>query len=308
MHSTNPNFSYRRSFANKATTLDCEQAAIPVALPNPPSRYEKSEPRFANRKVLIIVENQPAPSDPRVWKEALSLYENGYDVTILCPRGEDCAKGYEMCEGIRIYRHPMPGEWNSARGYLWEYSCALIWEFVYTCWIYLRHGFHVIEGCNPPDDIFMIALPFKLLGVKYIFDHHDAAPELFFSKFNKNRFFYKVLLCLEKQSYRFSDVVMATNNSYRDLALTRGHRALDNVFVVRSGADLENFRGVPPNPERKHGKRHLIGYVGIMGTQDGWRFCWTLPGILRTQAGAISISRAFAEGPNKRNYGKWRKA
>jgi len=269
MHSTNPYFRYMQSFANKAPTLDCEQATIPDALPNPPSRYERSGPRFANRKVLIIVENQPVPSDPRVWKEALSLHENGYEVTILSPRGQGCVKGYEMLEGIRIYRHPIPGEWNSAGGYLWEYSCALFWEFAYTCWIYLRHGFHVIEGCNPPDHIFLVALPFKLLRVKYIFDHHDAGPELFLSKYNKKGFFYKTLLWIEKQSFRFSDVVMATNNSYRDLAMTRGHRALDDVFVVRNGPDLEKFRAAPPNPELKHGKHHLIGYVGNMGTQDG---------------------------------------
>jgi glycosyltransferase involved in cell wall biosynthesis len=269
MRSTNPYVNYMRSSANSPPTLDCEQATMPDALPNSPSRCEKSEPRFANRKVLIIVENQSVPSDPRVWKEALSLYENGYEVTILCPRGEGCAKGYEMLEGIRIYRHPMPGERSSASGYLWEYSCALFWEFVYTCWIYLRHGFHVIQGCNPPDDIFLIALPFKLLGVKYVFDHHDAGPELFLSKYNKKGFFYKVLLWLERQSYRFSDVVMATNNSYRDLAITRGHYALDDLFVVRNGPDLEKFRAVPTNPELKYGKSYLIGYVGNMGTQDG---------------------------------------
>jgi glycosyltransferase involved in cell wall biosynthesis len=269
MRSANPFLNYARSSANKAPTLDCEPATLPDALAKPPKRFEKSQPRFANRKVLIIVENQSVPSDPRVWKEALSLRENGYEVTILCPRSAGYSKRYEILEGIRVYRHPMPGERGSAGGYLWEYSCALFWEFVYSCWIYLRHGFHVIEGCNPPDDIFLVALPFKLLGVKYIFDHHDAGPELYVSKYNQKGFFYKVLLWLEKQTYRFSDVVLATNNSYRDLAMTRGHRALDDLFVVRNGPDLEKFRAVPPNRERKHGKSFLIGYVGNMGTQDG---------------------------------------
>jgi glycosyltransferase involved in cell wall biosynthesis len=269
MNGTNPYPNLRLSSANKAPTLDYERATMPDGLPKPPSRYVKNQPRFANRKVLIIVENQSVPSDPRVWKEALSLHENGYEVTILCPRSASFAKQYETIEGIRIYRHPMPGEPSSSGGYLWEYSCALFWEFVYSCRIYLRHGFHVIEGCNPPDDIFLVALPFKLLGVKYIFDHHDAGPELYLSKYNKKGFFYKILLWLEKQSYRFSDVVMATNNSYRELAMARGHRALDDVFVVRNGPDLEKFRAVRPNPKLKHGKSYLIGYVGNMGTQDG---------------------------------------
>jgi glycosyltransferase involved in cell wall biosynthesis len=269
MHSSNPYLDYTRSFANNTPTLDYEQATMPDALPKSPSRYETREPRYANRKVLIIVENQSVPSDPRVWKEALSLHENGYGVTILCPRGEGHVKGYEMLDGIRIYRHPMTGGGNSASGYLWEYGGALFWEFLFTCWIFVRHGFHVIQGCNPPDNIFLVALPFKLLGIKYIFDHHDAAPELFQSKYDKKGFLYQVLRWFEKQSYRFSDVVMATNLSYRDLALTRGHLASDRVFVVRNGPDLDTFKAVPANPALKQGKPFLVGYVGNMGTQDG---------------------------------------
>ena len=138
------------------------------------------------RKVLIIVENQSVPPDPRVLKEARSLYANGYEVTVLCPRRASWRQGYQVVEGIRIYRHPMPREGHTPVGYLWEYGCALFWEFLYTWWIYLRHGFHVIQGCNPPDNIFLIALPFKILGVKYIFDHHDANPELYLSKYGNN--------------------------------------------------------------------------------------------------------------------------
>jgi glycosyltransferase involved in cell wall biosynthesis len=221
------------------------------------------------KKILIIVENQPVPNDTRVQKEAVSLHEAGYEVTVLCPKGKGAELGYEMIGGIRVYRHPMPEEGNSALGYLWEYGCALFWEFWYVWWIYLRHGFHVIQGCNPPDDIFLVALPFKLFGVKYIFDHHDAMPELFFSKFGTQGFLYKVQVLLEKLTYRFSDVVMATNASYKDLAITRGHIAPEDVFIVRNGPDLETFKAVPPNPALKRGKDYLVGYVGTMSDQDG---------------------------------------
>jgi glycosyltransferase involved in cell wall biosynthesis len=133
----------------------------------------------------------------------------------------------------------------------------------------MRHRFQIIQGCNPPDDIFLIALPFKLLGVKYVFDHHDANPELYLAKYDKKGFFYKALLNLEKLSYRFSDVVMATNISYRDLAITRGARAPEDVFIVRNGPDLESFKALPLNPVMKHGKAYLVGYVGSMSVQDG---------------------------------------
>jgi glycosyltransferase involved in cell wall biosynthesis len=221
------------------------------------------------RKVLIIVENLPVPFDTRVWKESLSLHKAGYEVTVLCPRGKGFTKGQEVIDGVRIYRHPMPKEGNSAFGYLWEYGWALFWEFWYTLWIYLRHGFHIIQGCNPPDDIFLIALPFKLLGVKYVFDHHDANPELYFSKYEKKGLLYKAQLGLEKLSYRFSHVVMATNASYRDLAVTRGSIAPEDVFIVRNGPDLEVFKPVAPNPALKYGKPYLVGYVGTMSVQEG---------------------------------------
>lgn len=221
------------------------------------------------KKVLIIVENLPVPFDSRVWKEACSLYSNGYEVTVLCPKGKGFERGYEVLEGVRIYRHPMPKEGDNALGYIWEFSCALFWEFFYALWIYLRHGFHVIQGCNPPDDIFLIALPYKLLGVKYIFDHHDANPELYLSKYGKMGLLYKAQVWLEQMTYRLSDVVMATNNSYRDLAIERGGIDPHKVFVVRNGPDLDTFKLVKPNPALKYGKQYLVGYVGTMSIQEG---------------------------------------
>jgi glycosyltransferase involved in cell wall biosynthesis len=221
------------------------------------------------RKVLIIVENLPVPFDTRVWKEAISLRKADYEVTVLCPRTKAFKKGYELLDGIHIYRHPMPKEGNSPLGYVLEYGCALFWEFLYSWWIYLRREFDVIQGCNPPDDIFLVALPFKLFGVRYIFDHHDVNPELYFSKYEREDFFYRAQIWLEKLTFRFSEVVMSTNNSYKEIATTRGGHAPEDVFVVRNGPDLKTFRSVPVNPALKYGARYLIGYVGVMSDQEG---------------------------------------
>lgn len=221
------------------------------------------------RKILIIVENETVPRDPRVWKEAQSLSEAGYEVNVISPRGKGGSKGYEEIGGIRIYRHPAPKEGNSLFAYCWEYGCSLFWEFIYSWWIYFRHGFQVIQGCNPPDDIFLVALPFKLLGVKYIYDHHDADPELYQSKYKKRGLVYKILVLLERFTYASSDVVMATNASYRDLAVNRGRMAPEDVFIVRNGPNSDTVRAVAPNPALKRGKAHLVGYVGHMGFQDG---------------------------------------
>jgi glycosyltransferase involved in cell wall biosynthesis len=221
------------------------------------------------KKILIIVENLPVPFDSRVWKEACSLHKSGYDVTVLCPRRNGYTQRHEVIDGIHIYRHPMPKERNSSLGYLYEYCCALFWELLYSWWIYLRRGFDAIQGCNPPDNIFLIALPFKLFGIKYIFDHHDASPELYFSQYGKKGLLYKAQLWLEKLTYRVSDVVMSTNGSYRDIAVSRGGLAPENVFIVRNGPDLNTVKPVTPNLALKHGKPYLIGYVGNMNIQEG---------------------------------------
>jgi glycosyltransferase involved in cell wall biosynthesis len=221
------------------------------------------------QNILIIVENLPVPFDMRVWKEATSLQKAGYGVAVLCPRGKGYERKHEVLDGIHIYRHPLPKEGNTPLGYVREYASALFWEFLYTWWIYLRRGFDLIQGCNPPDDIFLIALPFKLLGVKYIFDHHDANPELYLSKYGKRGAFYHIQVWLEKLTYRVADVVMATNESYRQLAITRGGLDPENVFVVRNGPDLRTFKPVPPISALKHGKKYLVGYVGTMSIQEG---------------------------------------
>lgn len=220
-------------------------------------------------KILIIVENLPVPRDIRVWNEARSLRAAGYQVTVLCPMGKGFEAAYELIDGIHVYRHPMPKEGRGALGYLREYGCALIWEALYSSWIYLRRGFQVIQGCNPPDDVFLVALPFKLFGVKYIFDHHDVCPELYLSKYGRRDLFYKVQLWLEKVTFRLSDVVISTNNTYRELAITRGGMLETDVFVVRNGPDLRTFQLVVSKPALKFGKQFLVGYVGNMDSQEG---------------------------------------
>jgi glycosyltransferase involved in cell wall biosynthesis len=152
---------------------------------------------------------------------------------------------------------------------MWEYAWSLFWESLYTWWIYLRRGFDVIQGCNPPDDIVLVALPFKLFGVKYIFDHHDTSPELYTAKGGTQGLLYKLLLWLETVTYRFSDVLLVTNESYKELAITRGRRSAEDVFIVRNGPNPQTFKAVPPNAALRNGKRYLVGYVGCMNYQDG---------------------------------------
>lgn len=221
------------------------------------------------KKILIIVENLPSPFDRRVWQEATTLYENGYQVSIICPTGKGHWKKHEVVDGIHIYRHNLPIEADGFLGYVLEYSAALFFQFMLSWKILLTRGFDVIQACNPPDNIFLIAGFFKLFGKKFVFDHHDINPELFEAKFGHKGFLYQVMLLLERLTFKTADVSIATNESYRKIAIERGRMDPEKVFIVRSGPKLERIKIHPPVPELKKGRQYLVGYVGVMGKQEG---------------------------------------
>jgi len=220
-------------------------------------------------RVLIIVENLPCPFDRRVWQEALALRAAGHEVSIICPKGRGYEKGYELLDGVHIYRHALPVEADSALGYGLEYALALLMEFALALRIAVTRGFDVIHGCNPPDTIFLIARFFKLFGKRFIFDHHDINPELYEAKFGRRDVWYRLLCRLERWTFATADVSIATNESYRRIAIERGRMDPANVFVVRSGADLSRVRLLPPRPELRRGRKYLVGYVGVIGKQEG---------------------------------------
>ncbi|MBR5116996.1 MAG: glycosyltransferase, partial [Lachnospiraceae bacterium] len=156
-----------------------------------------------SRKILIIVENLPVPFDTRVWQEATTLVENGYTVSVICPKGKNYTTEEETLQGVHIFRHDLPEAKGGAMAYFREYSSALREELRLAKKIHREIGFDVIHGCNPPDDIYLVAKHFRKYGVRYVFDHHDICPELFEAKFGKaSGFLYRGQLYLERQTYR----------------------------------------------------------------------------------------------------------
>ncbi|MGB5870154.1 MAG: glycosyltransferase family 4 protein [Albidovulum sp.] len=222
------------------------------------------------RRVLIVVENLPVPLDRRVWLEATSLQANGYDVAVICPTGRGWDKLYEEIDGIHIYRYPEPVEAHSgavayAREYLWS-----LWHwFRLARKVRRERGFDVIQGCNPPDLIFLLALWYRLRGVHYLFDHHDVCPELFEAKFGTKGLLYKIMLVWERMTFATASVSIATNQSFRDIALRRGKMDAEDVFIVRSAPKIEKFEIRPADPEMRKGAAMVLGYVGVIGQQEG---------------------------------------
>ncbi|MEH2065410.1 MAG: glycosyltransferase family 4 protein [Nostoc sp.] len=222
------------------------------------------------KKVLIIVENLPVPFDRRVWMEATTLQKAGYEVSVISPTGNGFEKDYEVIEQIHIYRHPLPPEESSVIGYLREYSWAINWQFRLAQRVWRERGFDVIHICNPPDLLFLVAGWFKLFHGRWvIFDHHDLSPEMYEAKYQRRDIFYHGLRWAERLTYATADIVISTNESHREVALKRGHKKAEKVFVVRSAPDLSRFHRMPPNPNYRRGRNYLIGYMGVMGEPEG---------------------------------------
>lgn len=221
------------------------------------------------KRVLIIVENLPVPFDRRVWSEATTLRAAGYEVSVICPKGVGAEATHEVIDGIHVFRHRLP-EAKGALGYALEYSTALFWEFLLAWRVLASRGFDAIHACNPPDLIFLVGGFFKLfLRKKFLFDHHDINPELYEAKFGRRDLGWRLMVWFERLTFRIADVSIATNESYRRIALERGGMPPERVHVVRSGPNLDRVREQPPDPAWRNGRAHVIGYVGVIGQQEG---------------------------------------
>jgi glycosyltransferase involved in cell wall biosynthesis len=221
-------------------------------------------------RILILVQNLPVPFDRRVWQEALALTAAGNEVHVVCPRTAEFTRRREILDGVHIYRYSPGPEARRAVGYLSEYTVAILAQ----CWlalrVRLRKRIDVVQVCNPPDLLFVAALPLLAAGARLIYDHHDATPELMIAKGQRETgVLVRLMRLFERLTYRLAAVSIETNESFREIALRRGGMASADVFVVRSAPDLGRFAEARPDEVWRRGRKHLVGYVGIMGSQDG---------------------------------------
>ncbi|MCW2722419.1 glycosyltransferase family 4 protein [Pseudonocardia sp.] len=222
-------------------------------------------------RVLILVENLSVPFDRRVWQESLALTRAGHEVVVICPRGARRDTEPEIViDGVRILRYPLRAATGGPAGYVREYGLAL-WHTIRLALRVRREGpVDVVQACNPPDLLFLAALPLLVGGAKFVFDHHDLVPELFRSRFaGGGEWLFRVAVVLERITFALADAVISTNESYRRVALTRGHKRPELVQVVRSAPDLTRFLQRDPVPSLRRGRAYLAAYVGVMGPQDG---------------------------------------
>jgi glycosyltransferase involved in cell wall biosynthesis len=222
-------------------------------------------------RVLILIQNEPAPSDRHVWNQARALTRAGYDVTIICPKGEDRDHAaFERLEGVAIHRYDARHADGGPVGYGLEYASALWHIGRLARRLAGQEPFDLVHACSPPDFLLLAVLPLRRRGARFVFDHHDLTPELFVSRFGREGgLLHNLTLRAERIAFRLADVVLSVNDSYRRIAMTRGGRRPEDVSVVRTGPDLARFTPTVPDPALKHGREHLLSYVGVMGPQDG---------------------------------------
>jgi len=226
-----------------------------------------SKPRA--KGVLIVVENVPVLRDRRVWQECRALVAAGYGVSVICPMAAGDPT-VEYREGVAIYRYPPAPEASGTVGFLYEFAYSWVRTLLLSWRVLRREGFDVLQACNPPDTFFPIAWLYRPMGKRFVYDQHDLAPETYQSRFDRpSRALLWGLRLLERLTYRTADRVIATNASYREVALTRGGKAPEDVVVVRNGPDPQRMRRGPSRPELRNGRPHLCCYLGMMGPQDG---------------------------------------
>jgi glycosyltransferase involved in cell wall biosynthesis len=222
-------------------------------------------------RVLIVVQNLPVPFDRRVWLEATTLVRAGYCVSVICPKAKGFNAARENLEGVEIYRYPLPVEAQAAIGFVVEF----LWCFCLTSLLSLRvalwgRGFDILQVCNPPEIYWPLGWFWRLFGKRFVFDHHDLSPEMFSAKFGRSSgMIHRALLFFERLTFRVADIVVTTNESHKEIALSRGSKAPNAVFVVRSGPDLARFRVFEGDPAWRKGKDHLLVYLGEICKQDG---------------------------------------
>ena len=237
-------------------------------------------------KILMLVENY-FPQDTRVTNEARLLTDAGYQVSVIALRREGQA-GHEILNDVEVYRLPtlelfkktpcvnvnrmnlLLVKLKSFLGYVVEYGYFTTACFIVSTYILVKRGFDVVHAHNPPDTLFLVGLPFKLLGKKFVFDQHDLSPELYRSRYGAAEGLVTWLLkILEWCSLKLANVTIATNESYKRIQIERANKDPRDVFIVRNGPNQMRMTPVTPSARLRGMEKCILCYIGSLNPQDG---------------------------------------
>ncbi|NED95105.1 glycosyltransferase family 4 protein [Phytoactinopolyspora alkaliphila] len=217
----------------------------------------------------MVVQNLPLRFDRRVRMECQALLGAGYGVTVICPKAMPDEPDQHQLDGVTVRSYPAPPATSGLLSYVLEFVVCWLRTARLSVRTARAEGFDVLQACNPPDTYWLLGLVWKLRGKKFVFDQHDLCPEVYEAKFGKRGALHRVLLLLERATYRVADRVISPNPSYQEIAVERGGVPVERTTVVMSTPDPALMVRRDVDPSLRAGRRRLVCYVGIMGPQDG---------------------------------------
>lgn len=245
-----------------------------------------SEPLHA----LFLIEDTSFAFDSRVRRETRTLVEAGVEISVIAPAPDGDERSSYEDEGVQVYQYRVDSMDPTMSGHLQEYVVCLLEQTRLAAHIHLRRGFDVVHVGNPPDLLFLVALPYKMLGKKFIYDQHDLVPELFKVRFAKKpRGFRLAIETCERLSFKLADHVISINETCRQLATGRGNKRPEDVTIVRNGPRQADFPQVEPSAEVAGTAKTMVGYIGHINPQDDVQVVLEVAKIIRIERGRTDI-------------------
>ena len=235
------------------------------------------------KKVLSVVYSA-FPSDPRPRREAEAMVEAGFEVDIICLKKPE-QKAREKLYGVNVFRVNMKRRRNSRFRYILQYISFFFISLYMTTQMHLKKKYDVVHVHNLPDFLVFSAVLPKLMGAKIILDLHDPMPELFMTKYNKNKnsLFIKLLMVIENISIKFANIIITPNITFKDIFVSRGSES-DKIHIVMNSPMEKIFseRLIQKNNSTEIGEGSFnIMFHGYIADHNG----------LSTALEAVSIAR-----------------
>ena len=241
-------------------------------------------------RALFLVEDAPFQFDSRIRRETTTLRDAGVEITVICPAASDHDPLHYVEDGIEVHQYRVREGRPGVAGHMSEYAWSLLQQSRLAARVFRRGGFDLVHVGNPPDLLWLVALPYKLAGRRFIYDHHDLVPELFEERFPRMPGLMRALVrgC-EGASFRMADHVISINETCRQLAIDRGGRRPEQVTVVRNGPRQQDFPVLSPDPTTAALGRTVVGYLGHMNPQDNLEAFLEMARVVRLEEGRQEV-------------------
>ena len=192
---------------------------------------------------IAIVRHSFYPSELNVKREAEALRETGFEVHVICLRGENEA-ARETIEGVEVHRLPVGHRRGKIFRYLWEYNAFFVLAAVKLAGLHRRLHFRAVQVNTMPDYLVFVALYPKLTGARVVLHLHEPIPELFETMF-EGRWctpaFVTLVTIAEEMSIAFADHCLTVTDEMKRNYVSRGANA-EKITVIVNVPDDRYFR------------------------------------------------------------------